>query len=162
MKGSLAAQNARRCFTALSELFHIVEWTRKQQRSRHRTDPFHSALHCAGNRRAGGERWEWDGGQGCYRYPRRGIAAHVTAVGFFFFSAPWTFHATGHLYEKCRCLHTDVLTCAAPAAVRGTLRSHWRRVGTLHPHCEFRRVISDVKKLLIFDLFSCIYVCFQL
>lgn len=131
--------------------FRPVESTREQQRSRHRTDPFHSALHCAGNRRAGGEKWEWHGGHRCYRYPRRGIAAHVTAVGFFF-PAPWTFHATGQLYQKCHCLHTDVLTCAAPAAVWGTLCSHWRRVGTLYPHCEFRQLISDIKKLLIYWL----------
>lgn len=84
MKGSLSAQNAQRCFTALSELFRPVETMREQQRSRHRTDPFHSALHVAGNRRAGGEKWEWHGAHRCYRYPWRGIAAHVTAVGFFF------------------------------------------------------------------------------
>lgn len=162
MKGSLSAQNAQRCFTALSELFRPVETMREQQRSRHRTDPFHSALHVVGYRRAGGEKWEWHGGHRCYRYPRRGIAAHVTAVGFFFFLPPELFTQQA-IYIRNVIVFTQM---CSPAQLRQQSEELYAVIDDVlarsTPIVSSDKWYQRSKSCLCIDLISCIYVCFQL
>lgn len=152
------------CFPASSELFRIVESTRGQQRSRHKTDPFHSALHCAGNRRAGGERWEWHGGQGCYRYPRRGIAAHITAVVLFcFFSLPAELFTQQASYMRNVIVFTQM---CSPAQLRQQSEELYAVIDDVlarsTPIVSSDKWYQMSKSCLFINLFSCIYVCFQL
>lgn len=84
-----------------------------------------------GNRRAGRTSREsgWDAGERSHAgHPRRGSAAHVAAALYTehtWLSAPVIFM-----------LATDVLTCSAPAAVGGTLRSHWWGFGKFSSSSE--------------------------
>lgn len=134
--------------------FRTVESTREQQSPRHRTEPFHSALHGAGNRRASGERWEWRGGHRCYRHPRRGIASHVTAVGFFFvFACPLNFSRDRPIiWEMSLSSHR----CAHPRSSGSSQRNFTQSLTTcwhaLPPLWVKKKMMSGVEKLLIYWL----------